>query len=288
MTLDLDHLRCLVAVVDNGGFTYAASELGVSQPAVSRRISALEGSVGVRLLRRNSQDVIPTAAGDRVVARARRLLADVDDLIADALQGANTLRIGHAGSTMGKHTVAFQHRWSAAHPDVELRIVRTPTPTGGLAERACDIAVLRTAAADSDGRFDSAIVGTESRFCAFAADDRLARRRQIRLADVSDRVLAVVTRIGGTTLDLWPEGSRPAVKETHEIDDWLDIIAAGRCFGVTTESTTTQYRRRGVVFRRLLDAPPVPIRLAWWRDDEHPKTREVVGLLSDLYSSPPN
>ena len=38
-----------------------------------------------------------------------------------------------------------------------------------------------------------------------------------------------------------------------------------------------------VAFRRLRDAPPVPVRLIWWRDDSHPATRDVVGLLTELY-----
>ena len=61
------------------------------------------------------------------------------------------------------------------------------------------------------------------------------------------------------------------------------MIATGRCVGVTAESTLSQYRRDGVVFRRLRDAPPVPVRLVWWRDDPHPATRDVVGLLAELY-----
>jgi hypothetical protein len=101
-----------------------------------------------------------------------------------------------------------------------------------------------------------------------------------------DRVLAVDPRTGTTTPDLWPPGSRPEVEEIHELDDWLDVIAAGRCVGVTAESTTRQYRRQGVIFRRLRDAPPVPVRLVWWRDDVHPATSDVVGLLAELYRSP--
>lgn len=61
------------------------------------------------------------------------------------------------------------------------------------------------------------------------------------------------------------------------------MIAAGRCVGVTAESTTTQYRRQGIIFRRLRDAPPVPVRLLWWRDDMHPATSQVIGLLAELY-----
>ncbi len=189
---------------------------------------------------------------------------------------------------MGAHTVEFQHRWAAARPDLDLHLVRTNTPTGGLAERACDIAVIRTSsdtAVLADPRFAGVIVGVEARYGAVATDDPLARRRQLRLADFTDRVVAIDPRTGTTTLDLWTPGSAPGVEETHEMDDWLDVIAAGRCVGVTAESTTTQYRRQGVVFRKLRDAPPVPVRLLWWRDDAHPATPDVVGLLTELYGS---
>jgi DNA-binding transcriptional LysR family regulator len=289
MDVELRQLRCLVAVVEHGGFTGAAAELGVSQPAVSRGVAALERALGVRLLRRTSREVMPTAAGERVLVRARRLITDVEDLMRDARVGSGTLRLGHAWAAMGAHTVEFQRRWAARHPDVDLHLVRSNSPTGGLAERACDIAVVRTAGdapALLDRRFDEVIVGLESRYCAVAVDDPLARRRQLRLADLADRVLAVVPRTGTTTPDLWPPGNRPEVEEIHELDDWLDVIAAGRCVGVTTEGTTTQYRRQGVIFRRLRDAPPVPVRLLWWRDDMHPATSEVVGLLTELYRLP--
>jgi DNA-binding transcriptional LysR family regulator len=273
MDVELRHLRCLVAIVDNGGFTGAAAELGMSQPAVSRGLAALERSLGVRLLRRTSREVSPTAVGVRVLARARRLLADVDDLIRESRGGVGWLRIGHAWAAMGEHTVEFQRRWTAAHPDVELHLVRTNSPTGGLAEGACDVAVVRTptdAPGIADGRFDDVIVGLESRYGAVAADDPLARRRELRLVDLADRVLAVDPRTGTTTPELWPPSSRPEVEEVHDVDDWLAVIAAGRCVGVTAQSTLTQYRRQGVVFRRLRDAPPVPVRLIWWRDDPHP------------------
>jgi DNA-binding transcriptional LysR family regulator len=286
MDVELRHLRCLIAIVDTGGFTDAAHELGISQPAVSRTLAALENVLGVRLLRRTSRQVVLTAAGERVLARGRRVLAEIDDLAREARGGAGRLRIGHAWATMGAHTVEFQRRWAHRYPDVTLQFVRTNTPSGGLAEGACDIAVIRTPS-EADridvSRFDSVVVGLESRYCAMAAVDPLARRRQIRLADLSDRVLAVDPRTGTTTTDLWPSGSRPEVEETHDVDDWLSVIASGRCVGVTAESTLTQYRRQGVVFRRLRSAPPVPVRLTWWRDDPHPATPDAVDLLVELY-----
>ncbi len=292
MDVELRHLRCLVAIVDAGGFTDAASDLGISQPAVSRALAALEGALGVRLLRRTSREVVLTTAGARVLARARRVLAEVDDLAREARTGHGRLRLGHAWAALGEHTVEFQRRWAQRRPDVSLHLIRTNSPTGGLAEGACDLAVVRVApeltGAGSSGRFDGkrfdrAVLGLESRYCALATTDPLARRRLLRLADLADRVLAVDPRTGTTTPDLWPAGDRPATEEVHDVDDWLAVIATGRCVGVTAESTLAQYRRPGVVFRRVRDAPPIPVCLLWWRDDPHPATPDVVALLVELY-----
>ena len=244
----------------------------------------------MRLLRRTSRVLVLTPAGERVLARARRVIAEVEDLTREARSGHGRLRIGHAWAAMGEHTVEFQRHWAARHPDVALQLVRTNSPTGGLAEGACDVAVVRSppdadrgAGTRVDSRFEGAVVGLESRYCALAADDPLARRRHLRLVDLADRVLAVDPRTGTTTLDLWPPGSGPDVEEIHDVDDWLAVIATGRCVDVTAESTLTQYRRQGVAFRRLRDAPPVPVRLIWWHDSPHPATRDAVGLLAELY-----
>ncbi|MEU6262458.1 LysR family transcriptional regulator [Saccharopolyspora shandongensis] len=281
MDVELRQLRCLVAIADEGTFTDAAIELGVSQAAVSRTLASLESALGVRLLRRTSREVVPTAVGTQVIARARRLLAEVDDLVRDATSGHTRLRIGYAWSAMGRHTVDFQRRWPALRPDVELSLVRTNSATGGLAEGACDVAVVRTE--PDQRRFDGVIVGLERRFCAVASDDPWARRRSIRLAEISERTLLIDRRTGTTTTELWPPENRPAVEYTHELDDWLTTIATGRSVGITAESTVDQYPRPGVVFRPLRDAAPIAVRLIWWRDDPHPAAQAAVALLTDLY-----
>ncbi|MEU2347874.1 LysR family transcriptional regulator [Modestobacter sp. NPDC049651] len=281
MAVELRQLRCLVAIADAGTLTDAAVELGISQAAVSRTLAALEAELGVLLLRRTPRQVVPTAAGQRALARARRLLADADDLVADAAGGRTRLRVGHAWSALGRHTTAFQRRWAAAHPDVELQLVRTNSATAGLAEGACDVAVVRLA--PDPRRFGSALVGLERRLCAVAADDPWARRRSLRLAEVGERTLLVDRRTGTTTPELWPEGARPAVEHTTDVDDWLTVIATGRCVGVTAEGTAAQYPRPGVVFRPIRDAEPIAVRLAWWRDDPHPAAAAAVELATELY-----
>ncbi|MFG2477415.1 LysR family transcriptional regulator [Streptomyces fagopyri] len=281
MDVELRQLRCLVAIVDEGTFTDAAIALGVSQAAVSRTLASLERALGVRLLRRTSREVAPTATGLRVLGHARRVLGEVADLVQEATTGRASLRIGYAWSALGRHTLAFQREWARSHPGTELRLVRVNSPTAGLSEGACDMAVLRTA--PDDRRFDTAIVGLERRLCAMAADDPLARRRSVRLADIAARVLLVDRRTGTTTTELFPPGSRPATKETHDVDEWLTEISTGRCVGMTAESTAHQYPRPGIVYRPVRDAEPLAVRLAWWRDDPHPSTRTAIELLSELY-----
>lgn len=279
--MELRHLRCLVAIVDTGSFTDAAIELGVSQAAVSRTLGALEGVLGVQLLHRTSRCVTPTTAGVQVLARARQLLADADNLIREATTGHTRLRIGHAWSAMGRHTTAYQRRWAALHPDVELQLIRTNSATGGLAEGLCDLAVVRRSF-DGD-RFASAAVGTERRCCALAADDPWAKRRSVPLADAATRTVLVDRRTGTTTAELWPEGERPVIEHTRDVDDWLAAIAAGRGIGITPASTASQYRREGIVFRPLRHAPPVTVHMIWRRHDPHPATHAAVALLADLY-----
>lgn len=75
--------------------------------------------------------------------------------------------------------------------------------------------------------------------------------------------------------------------EARDIDDWLAVIAAGGGIGITPEGTTAQYRRDGVVFRPLRDAPPITVQMIWRRHDPHPSTHAAVALLTDLYRPRP-
>jgi DNA-binding transcriptional LysR family regulator len=289
MDLELRHLRCLVAIVDSGTFTDAAIELGISQAAVSRNLMGLERILGVRLLHRTSRTVTPTTAGVHALAQARQVLAAADNLVAEATTGHTRLRIGHAWSAMGRHTRQFQRRWAARYPDVELLLIRTNSPTGGLAEGLCDLAVRRTSPGSEHpdpNRFAAATVGHERRYCAMAADDPWAKRRAVSLADIPERTLLVDRRTGTTTPDLWPPGRQPPITDTRDIDDWLSIIAAGGGVGITPEGTTVQYRREGVVFRPLKDAPPVTVEMIWRRHDPHPSTHAAIALLAELYRAP--
>lgn len=279
--LELRHLRCLVTIVDAGTLTDAAIELGVSQAAVSRALASLEAALGTRLLRRTTRELAPTPAGDRVITRARRLLAEVDDLVHEVRSGRADLRLGHAWSALGRHTVSFQRRWAAEHPAVALHLVRTNSATAGLAEGRCDVAILRSE--PDHHRFDDVVVGLERRYCGLAADDPWARRRSLTMAEVGTRTLLVDRRTGTTSAALWPVEQRPHTEDVADVDDWLAALATGRYVGVTAEATVAQYRRPEVVYRLIRDAPPLPVRLVWWRDDPPPAVAAAVELATDLY-----
>jgi len=94
----LRQLEYVVAVADTLGFRRAAERCAVSQPTLSGQIQQLEGVLGVKLFERDRRRVLLTAAGEEVVARARRILVEADDLLAVATRArdpfAGTFRVG--------------------------------------------------------------------------------------------------------------------------------------------------------------------------------------------------
>lgn len=75
----IDAMQAFVAVADLEGFAPAARKLGLSPSGVTRLIAALEERLGARLLQRTTRSVALTDAGQRYLARARRILADVEE-----------------------------------------------------------------------------------------------------------------------------------------------------------------------------------------------------------------
>jgi LysR family transcriptional regulator, hydrogen peroxide-inducible genes activator len=94
----LRQLQYVVAVADALSFRRAALRCAVSQPSLSAQLAQLEAAVGVQLFERDRRRVLPTAAGHDLIARARQLLVQADDLARAGAQGrdplAGPLRIG--------------------------------------------------------------------------------------------------------------------------------------------------------------------------------------------------
>jgi DNA-binding transcriptional LysR family regulator len=282
MALDLRQLRAFVAVVDEGTFTDAAIALRTTQASVSRSVAALERELDLRLLQRTSRGAVATMAGERLVGHARRVLEEVAAIRREVADLGSELRVGFAWSGLGRHTTTLQRRWSAEHPGSSLLFVQANTTTAGLVEGLADIAVTRRAL--DDRRFETALIGTERRYAAVASDHPLARRRSVTMADFAGATVAIDSRTGTTTEDLWPAEAAPgATRDTHGVDEWLTLIAAGQAIGITSEATARQHPRPGVTYRPVRDALPVSVWLAWWRDNKPIHAAALVRLATELY-----
>jgi DNA-binding transcriptional LysR family regulator len=124
--MELRQLRYLVALAEERNFTRAAAREHIAQPALSQQIRRLEEELGLELVDRTTRRATMTDAGQILVARARRVLAEVDaaqselELIRGVQRGRVTLGVMH---TMGPVDVAralavFHER----HPAVELTV----------------------------------------------------------------------------------------------------------------------------------------------------------------------
>ena len=130
--VEVRHLAALEAVITARSFAGAARRLGYTQSAISLQIAALERIAGTRLVERPSgrRPVAPTAAGDRVLRHARRVLdqihateADLTDL---ATGDAGTVRLGTFQSA-GRHLLPDAlRRLRVTHPGIEVRLDETP------------------------------------------------------------------------------------------------------------------------------------------------------------------
>ncbi|MEV0583379.1 LysR substrate-binding domain-containing protein [Nonomuraea sp. NPDC050310] len=83
----LAQLRAFLAVADHLHFREAATALRMSQPALSGAVSALEEILDTQLLERTTRKVLLTPAGERVARRAERVLAQMEELVAEVASG---------------------------------------------------------------------------------------------------------------------------------------------------------------------------------------------------------
>src|SRR5262249_11276615 len=120
-------LRLFVRIVELGSFTAAAREAGVNQPALSKAISALEHSLGVRLLNRTTASLTPTEEGKRFYARGRQVVEDYQDAVAEVRgqthQLAGALRVNAPLGLGEMHLNALALAFLDKYPGIELELI---------------------------------------------------------------------------------------------------------------------------------------------------------------------
>jgi len=122
LNLDMDVLRTLVTAQQLGGFNRAAEQIGRSQSAVSQQIRKLEEQVGEPLFRKQGRGLIPTEAGDVVLAYARRIL-ELNDEAVVALRGRaveGVVRFGLPADFAESWLPLALGRFKRAHPGVRI------------------------------------------------------------------------------------------------------------------------------------------------------------------------
>lgn len=129
-------LRTFVQVVEREGFSAAAEALGLTPSAVSKLVSRLEQRLGVRLLQRTTRRVTLTPEGESYFARARQIVADIEDMEAEVTRARGRprgrLRI-NTSSGFGVHQLSSAlPEFLSRYPEIEVEL--------SIADRLVDIA----------------------------------------------------------------------------------------------------------------------------------------------------
>jgi DNA-binding transcriptional LysR family regulator len=200
-TLDPVTLRLFVAVCEERNIARAAAREAIVASAVSKRIAALEQSVGAALVVRGRRGIVPTAAGEALLRRAHELLGSMERVHAELSEFAGgahgSVRVVASLSVLAEalpdDIASFLARYQAVR--VSLDELVSADVVRSVREGAADIGVLWDAA---DLRGVRAQPYRSDHLCvALHAAHRLARRKQLRFADTLDEV-SIGVAPGGT------------------------------------------------------------------------------------------
>jgi len=122
--MNLRHLQAIVGIADHGGFSAAAEALGTVQSNVSAHVARLEKELGTTLVDRSTGKL--TEEGDIVVDRTRRMLVELDSMVADVAamrqQVVGTVRVGMIGTTGRWLAPALFAHLRERHPLVQMTV----------------------------------------------------------------------------------------------------------------------------------------------------------------------
>ncbi|WP_439533551.1 LysR family transcriptional regulator [Polymorphobacter sp.] len=124
--MHIRHLEQFLAVAEKGSLGAASRSFGLSQPAITRNMQALEHALGARLFTRSSSGVTLTPAGQRLLPLARSIVSEArraEIVVGDATDPGPTLRIGVSPSLLWDMLPETLDALVSAHPDINVTIV---------------------------------------------------------------------------------------------------------------------------------------------------------------------
>ncbi|HEY1988147.1 MAG TPA: LysR family transcriptional regulator [Acidimicrobiales bacterium] len=199
--MELRHLQALVAISDHGTFSAAADHLGTVQSNVSSHVARLERELSAALIDRSNGHF--TQEGEAVLARARRILSELDALVSDVAackdEVTGTVKVGMIGTTARWLAPQLMELTADRHPNLALMIAEGIT-TGlesQLADGQLDLAVLNFPVHGKD--LLSKLLFEEDLVLVVPADHPLAALdRQLVLDDLAE--LKLILPLPGTAL----------------------------------------------------------------------------------------
>ena len=180
--MNLRDLKYLVAVAEHRHFGRAADACFVSQPTLSTQLKKLEEELGVTLIERTNRQVMLTPVGEDVVARAQRVLRDVEDLVQAAAEHADpfggSFRLGVIPTVAPYLLPKILTPMRKAFPNLEIQLTegQTATISSMLSEGALEAVIL--ALPVEDDSFVCRALYSEPFFLATSKRHPKARKHQ--------------------------------------------------------------------------------------------------------------
>jgi DNA-binding transcriptional LysR family regulator len=296
--MDLRQLRYLVALAEEGSFTRAAASEHIAQPAVSQQIRRLEDELGLALVERTTRRVALTDAGELLVVRARRIMAELEAAEIE-LQALRGMKSGHVtiGSmhTMGPIDLSLALAlFSERHPDVQLTVREQSSEEMAEMLRVdeLDLAFLSvTERVESHGLGLHQLV-SEELVVLLPRDHRLSKRRQVRMAELAEESF-ISFRTGARLRELLVfaahrAGFEPRVTlESNESQRVRRLVSRGLGVAILPRSDA-EGPGAAVAVAKLVDpALSRDITLAWREGRRHaPAAAEFIQLALDTFGEP--
>ncbi|GGR95875.1 LysR family transcriptional regulator [Streptomyces humidus] len=276
-------MRYFVAVAEELHFGRAATRLHMSQPPLSRAIKQLEADAGALLFARSPTGVTLTPVGTVLLDEARALLdhADRVRVRVRAAAGAETLTIGILGdgTDPGVARLAAAYRRNRPAIDIRIRDTDLTDPTCGLRAGLVDVALTR--APFDETALTVRVLRTDPVGVVLRADDPLARRDGLRLAELSDRRWFRFPR--GTDpvwQSYWHGGSPREGPVVRAVQECLQAVLWNGTVGLAPFGHDLPAQLAMVP---LTDMPPSRVVAVWNKGDTNPLIRSFIEIATAAY-----
>lgn len=287
--LDVRDLRVVLALASAKSTARASAVLHLTQPAVSRALVAIEEKLGTKLFERTSRGLVPTEAGQRLVADGSRLLIELGDLERRVRSGPaapQRLRIVCECYTAYHWlpTVLVRLRERLPALEVSLAVEHTTAPVAALENGKIDVALLTSSPVPPGPLGERPLFSDEVVFVV-STTHPLAARKHLTIADLKSATL--LTSRTPDEESRWFMRSvfgraKPRLRfERFPLTEAiLDVARAGMGIAVLSEWIAAPHLGRGDLVAKRLEAGPLcrPWRFAWRRDVEATALRLLAAL----------